>query len=186
MRIGQARHCCTHASVDSGLKSGDSVMAETEQLTPLHRAAESGGEDNVREVLKRGNCNVNCTDSKGWTPLHWACARGHLGVVRVLVTECGADTNVCDQDNNMPIHVAACKSEGELVLCLLNECGCDPNLKGQYGRSILHSACKGGNVDLVRTLIKDYKTDIYSQDNNRAMPIHLAIYFMVTHKLHCV
>ena len=52
--------------------------------------------------------------------------------------------------------------------------GCHPTVKGQFGRSLLHNACNGGNVSLVKTLIRDFNADITARNDNKNMPIHVA------------
>ncbi len=63
--------------------------------TPLHEAAESGKADEVRDLLRQGKYDVNCTecDLDKQTPLHVASSKGHLAVVRVLISEFMADPN---------------------------------------------------------------------------------------------
>ena len=65
-------------------------------ITPLHRAAESGDVDKVRHLLEHGSYGVNCTDSLGQTPLHYACAKGCVNTARVLVQDFKADMSVKD------------------------------------------------------------------------------------------
>ena len=42
------------------------------------------------------------------------------------------------------------------------------------GRSLLHNACKGGNVNLVKTLIREHKADVYALDDENNTPLHVA------------
>ena len=48
-------------------------MVEQEQdITLLHRAAQSGDEEEVRKLLEGSRYDVNRVDTIGWTPLHMA------------------------------------------------------------------------------------------------------------------
>lgn len=78
--------------------------------------------------------------------------------------------------NNTPVHLAACAGKEGIVSFLLRE---SPlgfyKKKGQVGGPLLHFACIGGNVDLVRTLIEEYKANILCLDDNNDTPLHYAV-----------
>ena len=54
------------------------------------------------------------------------------------------------------------------------QCSKDLSVKGRFGRSLLHCACEGGSVNLVQTLIREYKADINACDDQNNTPLHLA------------
>ena len=61
--------------------------SDSTQMTPLHRSAECGHEEVIRELLARGAGLLNKT-AKGNTALHLAAQAGHLEALRLLVRAC--------------------------------------------------------------------------------------------------
>ena len=142
--------------------------------TPLHEAARSDNVDKVRELLKHGRYDVNCTDKDGRTPLHVACRWGHVDMVRMLISEFQADTTLQDKWGDTPLHDAAYMVKIEVALILIAEFGCDTTIRGRYGRTLLHNACAGGCLTLAKLLIRGYNADINAQDKHKDTPLHLA------------
>ena len=52
--------------------------------TPLHYACQRGSKK-CAQVLLRGGCKVDATDSSGWTPLMEAAWNGHHPLVDLLI-----------------------------------------------------------------------------------------------------
>lgn len=95
----------------------------------LHRAAEAGDLDLVRELLGQG-CPINAFDEVGNTPLHYAVLGEHVTVIDVLLRS-GADVNAHDERviGNTPLGeaVSTCSLR---VARLLVEAGADPTIPG--------------------------------------------------------
>ena len=163
--------------------------------TPLHHAARLGDLSTVRKLVKNGEYYVNARDDQNNTPLdvaalcgkeevalcllnefscdpngalHNACKGGSVNLVQTLIRDFNPDVNARDDQNNTPLDVAALYGKEEVALSLLNEFSCDPN-------GALHNACKGGSVNLVRTLIRDFNPDVNARDNENYTPLVVAV-----------
>lgn len=53
-------------------------VADIEEKTPLHTAAEQGNAMCVKYLAKEFSGIVNATDGKGLSPLHLAATNGHM------------------------------------------------------------------------------------------------------------
>ena len=119
------------------------------------------------------------TDIKGddgVSSLLVACKKGNLSLVRTLIRDYHADLNNKEFYGKTPFTLALENERDEVMLVLISEFGCDPtNIKGRYGVSPLHVACKKGNLSLVRTLIRDYHTDINDKESYGKTPFTLAL-----------
>lgn len=95
----------------------------------LHRAAEAGDLELVRELLGQG-CPINAFDELGQTPLHYAVLGEHLNVIDVLLRS-GADVNAHDERviGNTPLGEAASTCSLRMAR-LLVEAGADPTIPG--------------------------------------------------------
>ena len=60
----------------------------------------------------------------------------------------------------------------EVAEMLAKEFG--PSVKDLDGQSLLHVACEQGNVNLVRTILRDGKADVTARDDEGNTPLHVA------------
>lgn len=72
------------------------------------------------------------------------------------------------------VHCAAASTWMEMTLELISDYGCDPRQKDGTGRTALHMATKGGNLALVRYLVKECQCIVDDGDNYGRMPLHFA------------
>ena len=93
--------------------------------TPLHTAASRGDSDEVRELLKTKQYEVNVRNSHNQTSLHLACANGHLDTVWTLANDFGADIGAIDNDGNTPLLFAAKNKHVQIIIMLLLLSMCD-------------------------------------------------------------
>ena len=107
------------------LKSGSFTLTEiicayekrcqtSENISPLHEAAEKGDDDAIEACMRRGD-DVDALDEHGETPLHRAVREGHEMTVMTLLHE-GASTSLRDGVGLLPIHWAVLKGCPGLVL----------------------------------------------------------------------
>ncbi|XP_064398945.1 ankyrin repeat, PH and SEC7 domain containing protein secG-like [Halichondria panicea] len=87
--------------------------------TPLHTAASCGDLDEVRELLKTKQYEVDVKNSHNQTSLHLACANGHLDAVWTLANDFGADIGAIDNDGNTPLLFAAKNKHVQIIIMLL-------------------------------------------------------------------
>ena len=98
--------------------------------TPLHTAASRGDLDEVRELLKTKQYEVNVRNSHNQTSLHLACANGHLDTVWTLANDFGADIGAIDNDGNTPLLFAAKNKHVQIIIMLV--------LLSLYGRHLFN------------------------------------------------
>ena len=156
----------------------DVTARDNQNNTPLHVAAYSGKADVALCLIDEFGCDPNVQGNFGKSLLHLACQGGNVSLVQTLILKYKADiTARDDQDNTCtPLHVAAYCGKADVALCLIDEFGCDPNVQGNFGKSLLHLACEGGNVSLVKTLIRNHKADVTACDDQDDTPLHVAAY----------
>ena len=93
--------------------------------TALHTAASSGNLDEVRELLKTKQYEVDLKNSHNQTSLHLACANGHIDMVWTLANDFGADIGALDNGGNTPLFFAAKNKHVQIIvmLILFSMCG---------------------------------------------------------------
>ena len=135
----------------------------------IHYSAE-GNLPKIKEIIEKGNVNVNSSDYDRRCPLHLAASNGHIEVVEYLVEQ-GAEVNAEDRWKGTPLqdamrekHDAVCKrlrSKGASVM--------DMRTMGEH----LCKAAGSGDVSLLSRLL-DNKADPNAVDYDRRSALHLA------------
>ena len=87
--------------------------------TPLHRAAATGHEDEVRKLLKSG-ADVNARDGLGRTALHQA-VESRQEIVAKLLLESGVDVDAKDHSLSTVLHLAVMDRQEMMVRQLLEK-----------------------------------------------------------------
>ncbi len=126
------------------------VPAGKDGRTPLHRAAEGGCGEAVKELVARGAA-VEATDAAGLTPLHVAALSGRGDVLAALLSS-GASAAKATPSGRTPLHLAALAGNAEAVKLLVGK-GADPDARDAGGRTPLHLAAAGGDGETVAALL---------------------------------
>lgn len=100
--------------------------ADTEGVTPLHRAVLGHGDGCVGLLLQAGH-DPNVSSKSGSTPLHVAALKGDPRVAKLLVDD-GAALNARDVQGDTPLYLAAKAQRYEMAEFLL-KCGADPRIR---------------------------------------------------------
>mmetsp|Transcript_4384 Transcript_4384/g.16522 ORF Transcript_4384/g.16522 Transcript_4384/m.16522 type:complete len:215 (+) Transcript_4384:623-1267(+) len=125
---------------------------DTDDCTPLMRAALSGHMPCLRELLKYEECDVDDAGSKGQTALILACARGNTLIVHELLSQ-GANPNRVASNGRSPLHFACWNKRGECVEELLRN-GADVNSVDKWGGTPMHLACDLGFMCGVKHMLR--------------------------------
>ncbi len=104
-----------HKGIDVNIK-------DKSGMTPLHRAANRAGYDDIVLILIDNGAEVNEGDDRGWRPLHMAAMKGHIDIVKLLVSK-GAEINVRDQNGDTPMKWAAITKKNPSVVEFLKAHG---------------------------------------------------------------
>ncbi|XP_021964204.1 E3 ubiquitin-protein ligase mib1 isoform X3 [Folsomia candida] len=144
-----------------GSSSGERLSALLKKLFENHvtgdvteefvKASANGDFQKCEELLKRGDCEVNCTFS-GHTAMQAASQNGHLDVIRILLNH-GADPEVEDKDGDRAVHHAAFGDE-PLVIEMMAQSGADLNARNKRRQTALHIGVNKGHLGVVRTLLR--------------------------------
>ena len=133
------------------------------------------------------------------TPLHTACYKGHLNIIRYIIDEARPVVGFSIQLSSL-MSIACLTGRADVIQYLLQmksippkryKCELDPeevsSAKSIFDcdermhksrvvpcGSLLHTACKCGNVNLVRTLLKDCRCNSVTKDPNGDTLLHCA------------
>lgn len=146
-------------------------IRNSNQLTPLHIAAEKGFELVIRVLLgKKASIDAQTTNKK--TPLFCAAEKGHSEAVRCLI-ENGADIQL-ETKNMSPLHIAAMNGHTDVIKAFL-ESGKEINLDivNELNQTPLHCASLAGQTEVVKFLIENGASK-EAKDTKRRTPSELA------------
>ncbi|XP_046571007.1 ankyrin repeat domain-containing protein 50-like [Haliotis rubra] len=140
---------------------------DTEFNTTLLDACIGGDLARVKFILSDGRADINSVGKDNMTPVMHAAKEGHREVFDLL-NVVGVSSR--DHDGLTPAMTAALYKRKD-VFDLLVEAGADLLLVNEFGGTILHVACEGGNVQIVKYLMKHNIVDIESRDMNGWTPV---------------
>jgi ankyrin repeat protein len=147
------------------------VPAGQDGRTYLHRAAEGGCAEAVKELVARGAV-VDATDAAGLTPLHVAALSGRSDVLVALLAK-GASVAKTTPAGRTPLHLASLAGYAEAAKALLAK-GAEPNAKDSRGSTPLHLAAASGNVETVSALLAAKADPVASGPDGTPLDVALA------------
>ncbi|KYQ93427.1 hypothetical protein DLAC_06118 [Tieghemostelium lacteum] len=89
--------------------------------------------ENVQEILKSANVNVNEADENGITPLMWSCDRGLVPITRLLLKH-GANINDQDNEGMTPLHYASLCGHSDIIVLLIREHSANTTIRDYQGQ----------------------------------------------------
>lgn len=151
-------------------KATVNAVAEYDDKTPLHQAAQHGFAETVKLLLAAGAI-VNKKNGDGWTPLFSAARYGHTDVMKLLL-DAGAEVNVVNMHDQTPLHVATWSGKADAVKLLL-EHHASVNVVDDSGSTPLITAAQE-NAEMVKLLL-DAKAEVNVKlDKYLTTPLHQA------------
>lgn len=141
--------------------------------TPLIIASACGKLEAVCLLLQKG-AKPLITGQFGRNPLHAAAQCGHAAIIEKLLSRGAGMINSKDDNGNSPLKIATTCGKREAVHFLL-EAGADlsVNVKNRFNTSLLHAAAKGGDVEIIKTMLSR-GLDANSKDSNGRTPSMIA------------
>ena len=150
--------------------------------TPLLIAAFSKNLPIIR-YLNSKNCNISILDDKGFNVIHISAKEESLDILRFFVDGRYCNPDITDASGRTPLYLSAHKGHLEIVEYLLDSPSYNKprvqlvDMPDSNGNTALHAACSQGHPDIVSTIAGAYKSlniDIYSINDKRQTPLHLA------------
>ena len=138
----------------------------------LHCAATAVNLQLFQYLVEKG-CELHRTKKDGMNCLHIAAENGHLRLCKLLLENCKFDIPTDDANGCPVLHCVATSGNLELFQYLVEK-GCDANGRKRDGMNCLHVAAWNGHLSLCEVLVKNYKFDIYTYDNNGSSVLHCA------------
>ncbi|XP_071084984.1 inversin-like [Haliotis cracherodii] len=126
--------------------------------TPLMAAAYMG-HGHVFDLLVRKGADLTPVDDAGDNILHVACLGGDFDVVSRVLEQDKVDINSRGQCSRTPLMMAARRGEHDIFSLLVNE-EADASPVDDDGNNILHMACQGGQMEIVKYILKNMMTVI--------------------------
>ncbi|MCJ1425139.1 hypothetical protein MMC29_003027 [Sticta canariensis] len=142
----------------------------------LFRAAKEGLVDEMKDLLRHSNVDINSKDEDQDTALIHAVTYQNRGVVEVLL-EKGADVNLKDSKGFTPLMLAIFADFTEGIEMLLSTKNVKLDTKSDNGWTLLMAAAFAGNYKTARLLLKSKKVDINSQTKKGDTALIKAVYY---------
>ncbi|XP_011407982.1 PREDICTED: serine/threonine-protein phosphatase 6 regulatory ankyrin repeat subunit B-like [Amphimedon queenslandica] len=157
-------------------------MTDSFGRTPLLIAAFSKNLPIIR-YLNSKNCNISILDDKGFNVIHISAKGGSLDILRFFIDGRYCNPDITDAIGCTPLYLSAQEGHLEIVEYLLDSPSYNKprvelvDMADSNGNTALHAACSQGHPDIVSTIAGAYKSlniDIYSINEKRQTPLHLA------------
>ncbi|XP_071085224.1 putative ankyrin repeat protein RF_0381 [Haliotis cracherodii] len=147
-------------NINSRGKNGD---------TPVMIAARAGYRELVDFLVKKG-ADMTLVNNDGDNILHQACRGGDIEKVRGFLEQDKLEINSRGKNGETPVMMAARAGYVELVDFLVKK-GADMSLVDSGGDNILHHVCRGGDIEIVKSVLAQDKLDINSRGKNGETPV---------------
>lgn len=115
---------CKHTGLESAALAGRGGALVTDACCfQLHRAANGGHLEVVKQLLATPGVEVNARGDNDRTPLHFAARGGRVEVAQQLLAARGVDVNAKDFDGTTPLHIATEAGHVEVAQQLMSARG---------------------------------------------------------------
>ncbi|XP_067660111.1 putative ankyrin repeat protein RF_0381 [Haliotis asinina] len=137
--------------------------------TPVMHAVNAGHKE-AFDVLVEAGADVPQVGNNKETILHVSCVGGNVEIIKYLLRHDIVGIDSLDADGWTPV-MHAVNAGHKQVFDLLVEAGADLSPVTDENESILHLACGGGNIEIIRYLVKHTIVDIDSRDDGGFTPV---------------
>ena len=126
----------------------------SDNLTPLHIAAEAGNCEAVELLMSSEKVDKNPKAVSGATPLHRAASSGSLDVIKLLLKFEYTKIDAVDIMNRTPFHDAAFNGKANVVEFMMKNVINKSPISTQ-GCNPLHEAAYAGRLDCVKVMLSE-------------------------------
>ena len=109
---------------------------------------------------------------KQWHPLFIGAACGTVNLCNHIIQKTGVKEPWL-KSGRTPLHLAAMNGNLEVVRSFM----ANDFVNSERQKTVLYGAVFGGNLDMCKLLIEEYKVDVNLSDINGVTPLHIASYF---------
>lgn len=155
--------------IDKGAKYDHKTIGDNQLLM---EASYRGATEVVKQLLSKGNYDVNDVGDTNWPPLLEAIRLGHEEIVELLLQE-GASSDFVDENGWTALHEAAYSGHTHIIQLLLEK-GADATVKNDRGFTPLHVAALGGYPGASKLLIENNQGLVNELDNHQRTPLMIA------------
>ena len=152
----------------------DPACVDDDDNTLLHTAVKCDKDEIVQMLAGEFSncCPIDSRNSQGQTPLHLACVGGNVRVVELLLSH-NASIYIRDGDGNTPIKMAHNSAHYRTLQAIFSVFGISSKI---INTRLFHHVCDAGTVELLDTLLSDFKLDPSSLNDEKGNSlIHTAV-----------
>eukprot|EP01038_Epipyxis_sp_PR26KG_P015405 gene15405-20780_t len=125
-------------------------------MTELLQACKNGYLEEIKNLLRENEIDLNAKDNMGCTALYYAANGGHINVVKVLLESGSLPNKFAYNGTNSAIFGAVQRGSYDIVKMLI-DAGGNIELKSKAGKPLLTFAIEMGDSSIIE-LIKSKKT----------------------------
>ncbi|XP_067670096.1 putative ankyrin repeat protein RF_0381 [Haliotis asinina] len=181
------RHTEHHGSSFQQFRPDPVIQNRSDQM--FNKACLVGNISLVKQLISRGEVDINNVSPGGWTPVMIAVSKGHKQVLNTLLKE-KCDLSLMLDNGDDILHVACSGSNTDIVKGLVSNGEISLERKDLSGRTPIMKAALSGNKKAFDLLVDEH-CNLFGIDYNRNNLLHAAcsggcvyiVNYLLTHKI---